>query len=331
MIKKLKVGVIGAGIMGRSHARVYSDMDKVGLTAVCDKDNESANEIAKKYNAKPFTDYKQIDENLDAVSVCVPTKLHKDVAMFFINEGINVIIEKPIADSMEEAKTLIEAAKKNKVKLMVGHVERFNPIVTEIKKRLENNDLGKIYSISTFRFSPFPHRVIDVGVTTDLAVHDIDIVMYLNNAKIKRIYAETGQRIHASHEDMLNALIKFDNNVTGIINTNWLTPKKVRELYVTGEKGMFVAKYLTQDLYFYKNEFAEKDFDYSKGITGVIEGEMVKIKINNKEPLLAELEEFTDCIIENRKPIVGGEDGLKVLEIADKILESAKNNKVVFL
>lgn len=328
---KLKVGVIGAGAMGRSHARVYSDMDKVELMAVCDKDKKTANEIAKKYNANPFTDYKKIDKSLDAVSVCVPTKLHKDVALFFINRGVNVLVEKPIASSMEEAKILIEAAKKNDVKLMVGHVERFNPVIAEIKKRIESNELGKIYSISTFRFSPFPHRVIDVGVTTDLAVHDIDIVMYLNDAKINRIYAEIGQRIHSSHEDMLNAIIKFDNNVTGTISTNWLTPKKVRELNVTGEKGMFIAEYLTQDLYFYKNQFAEKNFDYSKGIKSVIEGDMVKIKISSKEPLLAELEEFADCIIKGRKPMVSGEDGLKVLEIASKMLEAAKTNKVMFL
>ena len=173
--------------------------------------------------------------------------------------------------------------------------------------------------------------MIDVGVTTDLAVHDIDIVMHLNNAKIKRIYAETGQRIHASHEDMLNAIIKFENNVVGIISTNWLTPKKVRELNITGEKGMFIAEYLTQELYFYKNQFAEKNFDYSKWIKSVVEGDMVKIKISNKEPLLAELEEFVDCIIKDRKPMVSGDDGLKVLEIASKMLEAAKTNKVVFL
>ena len=328
---RLKVGVIGAGAMGKSHARIYSDMDNLDLVSICDKDGRIAIETAKKYNAKPLTDYKEIDADLDAVSICVPTKKHKDVALFFINKGINVLVEKPLADNTEEAKKIIEAAKENNVKLMAGHVERFNPVVAEVKKRLDNNELGKIYSISTFRFSPFPHRVIDVGVTTDLAVHDIDILMYLNKSKIERVYAETGQRIHASHEDMLNALVKFENNVTGIINTNWLTPKKVRELNVTGEKGMFVAKYLTQELFFYKNEFAEKNFDYSKGITSVIEGDMVKIKISNKEPLLAELEEFINCVIEDRKPMVTGEDGLKVLEIASKMLEAAKTNKVVFL
>src|SRR3989338_1663507 len=328
---KLKVAVIGTGAMGRSHARIYSDMPNIELVGVCDNDQKIAGEMAKKYNTRAFTDYNEINQNLDAVSVCVPTKLHKDVALFFIKKEINVIVEKPIAINIEEAQKLIEAAKESNVKLMVGHVERFNPVVAEIKKRIDNNELGKIYSITANRFSPFPHRVIDVGVTTDLAVHDIDIIMHLNKAKIKRIYAETGQRIHTSHEDMLNALIKFENSTTGIINTNWLTPKKVREIYVMGEKGMFVAKYLTQELSFYKNKFTEKNADYSKGVTSVIEGDMVKIKVNTKEPLLAELEEFADCIIQDRKPLVSGEDGLEVLKIASKMLEAAKNNKVVFL
>ncbi|MBI2541592.1 Gfo/Idh/MocA family oxidoreductase [Candidatus Woesearchaeota archaeon] len=330
-MNKLKVAVIGAGAMGKSHARVYSDMRNVELAAICDKDVKSAAETAKKYSTKPFTDYREIDEGIGAVSVCVPTRIHKEVSLFFINKGISVIVEKPIASSISEAKELIKAAKENNVKLMVGHVERFNPVVAEIKKKIEKNELGRIYSISSFRFSPFPHRVIDVGVTIDLAVHDIDIITFLNRAKIKRIYAETGQRIHASHEDILNAIIKFDNDVAGVISTNWLTPKKVRELCVVGENGMLVAKYLTQDLYFYKNEFAEKGFDYSKGIASVVEGDMIKIKISNKEPLLAELEEFAGCIAQDRMPAVTGEDGLKALEISFKILDSAKNNKVVYL
>jgi len=238
---KINVAVIGVGAMGKSHARIYSDMDKVNLIGVCDADSKLAKDIAEKYNAQSFTDYKEINLDLDAVSVCVPTKLHKEIALYFINKGVNVIVEKPIAENVSEAKEIVESAKKNKVKLMVGHVERFNPVVAEIKKRLVDGELGKIYSISAFRFSPFPHRVIDVGVTTDLAVHDIDIVMHLNTSGIKRIYAETEQRIHANHEDMLHAIIKFKDDTAGVINTNWLTPKKVRELYVTGEKGMFVA------------------------------------------------------------------------------------------
>ena len=330
-MKKLKVAVIGAGAMGKSHIRIYSEIENVELVAICDKDERTAREIAGKYKTKVFMDYNTIDENLDAVSICVPTKFHKEVALFFINKGVNVLIEKPITPDVEEAKELIKAAEKNKVKLMVGHVERFNPVVRKIKNIISKNGLGKIYNISAFRFSPFPHRVIDVGVTIDLAVHDIDVMLYLNESGIKRVYAETSRRIHANNEDLLNALLKFENNVTCSINTNWLTPKKVRKLQVTGEKGMFEADYIKQKLYFYKNEFTEKNFGYSKGITSVLEGKKEEIPINNEEPLRIELEEFVDCIINDKTPAVSGEEGLKVLEIASKILEAAKNNKVINL
>jgi predicted dehydrogenase len=327
---KLKVAVIGMGAMGKSHARIYSNMDKVDLVAVCDTDEKAANETAKKYNAQPFADYKEIGE-VNAVSVCVPTKMHKDIALFFISKGANVIVEKPLADNTEEAKKIIRAAKENNVKLMAGHVERFNPVVVELKKRIKNEELGKIYKVNCVRLSPFPHRIVDVGVIVDLAIHEIDILKYLIDSKIKRVFAETAQKIHSTHEDLLVGTIRFENDILGVINANWLTPKKVREITVTGEKGMFVANYLTQELHFYKNQFAEKDFDYSKGISSVVEGDVVKIDIENKEPLLAELEEFRDSILNDTDPKVSGEDGLKALEVASNILEAAKNNKVMSL
>lgn len=330
-MKKLKLGVVGAGAMGQSHVRIYSEMDNVDLVAVCDQDKSVIDKISGKYDVMVFKDYTEIDTPLDAVSICVPTKLHKKVALFFIEKGVHVLVEKPIASNSEESKELISSAKDNNVNLMVGHIERFNPIVTEVKKRIQNNELGRIYNITTLRFSPFPHRVIDVGVTVDLAVHDIDVMFYLNDSNLMRIYAETSQRIHANHEDMLNAVLKFDNDVTGVINTNWLTPRKVRELFVTGEKGMFIGKYLTQELIFYKNEFGEEDFDYSKGVFSVVEGEMIQIPINKKEPLKIELEEFINSIINKTRPAVNGEEGLKNLEIAYKILEASKKNEVVIL
>ncbi len=327
---KLRIAVIGTGAMGASHIRVYSELDDAELVLICDKNEETVKELSKKYNVDYITDYTKI-ENVDAVSICVPTKFHKEVAMHFISKKIHVLVEKPIATTILEAKELVDAAKENNVKLMVGHIERFNPVVQEIKKRLLNKELGKIYDIKALRFSPFPHRVIDVGVTIDLAVHDIDVMLYITESKVKRIYAETARRIHANNEDLLNSLLKFDNGINGTIHTNWLTPKKVRELFITGEKGMFVAKYLTQELFFYKNKFTDKEFDYSKGVTTVIEGDMEKIHVKSKEPLKIELEEFINCIKEDRKPAVTGEQGINNLDIANKIIEAAEENKVISL
>lgn len=329
---KIKVAVIGIGAMGRNHARVYSEMSNANLIAVCDAD-KTAKIIADKYKTKFYTNYKEMlkKEKPDAVSICVPTKLHKQVAVDVIKNKTNVLVEKPISASIEEAKEIINEARKNKVKLMVGHIERFNPVVIELKKRIERNELGKIYKVHCARLSLFPKRIIDVGVIIDLAIHEIDILKYLINSKIIRVYAETAQRLHSTHEDLLIGTIRFENSMLGVINANWLTPKKVREITVTGEKGMFVANYLTQELYFYEKEFVKKDVEYKEMIMSAMEGRKVKIKIEKSEPLKNELKAFIQCIRENKKPIITGEEALDVLYIAQKFLESAQRNEVIAL
>ena len=332
-MNKVNVAVIGTGSMGKNHARVYSEIGNVDLVAVCDSNEETAKEIANKYNINYYRDYKEMlkKEKIDAVSVCVPTKLHKQVAMEIMKNKINVLVEKPIATTIEEAKEMIGEAEKNNVKLMIGHIERFNPVVIELKKRIENNELGNILKVHCERLSLFPQRIIDVGVVVDLAIHEIDILRYLINSKIKRVYAETAQRFHSSHEDLLIGTIRFNNGVLGVINTNWLTPRKVREIKVTGEKGMFVANYLTQELYFYEKEFAAKYVDYNEAFIKGKEGKKIKIDVKNAEPLKNELIAFIDCIKDNSEPKVTGKDGLDALNIAQKFLESSKNNEVINL
>src|SRR3990167_7915647 len=269
------------------------------------------------------------NEKIDAVSVCVPTKLHKDIAIDMARKGINVLVEKPIATTTQEAKEIISAAEKNNVKLMIGHIEQFNPVVAELKKRIQGNELGKIMQVHCQRLSLFPQRIIDVGVIIDLAIHEIYVLKHLIDSKIKRVYAETAQRFHSYHEDLLIGTIRFDNNVLGVISSNWLTPKKVRQIKVTGEKGMFFADYLTQELYFYEKEFAAKSADYNDAFIKGREGKKIKIGIKKSEPLKNELEAFIDCIKKNKEPPVTGKDGLEALEIARKFLESSRKNEVI--
>lgn len=328
---KINAAVIGVGAMGKSHARNYSCLSNADLVAVCDSDAEKAKAIAKEYNANYYTDCSEMlkKEEIDAVSVCVPTKYHKKTAIGIIKNKINVLVEKPIAATVEEARGIINEAKENNVKLMVGHIERFNPVVIELKKRIARNELGKIYKVNCIRLSPFPQRVVDVGVIVDLAVHEIDVLRHIVNSEIARLYAETAQRIHSTHEDLLIGTIRFRNNVLGVINANWLTPKKVREITITGEKGMFAANYLTQEMDFYENEFTRKNFGYNKGFMSVIEGKRTKIEIEKKEPLKTELNAFIECIQHDKEPLVTGKDGLDALFIAQKFLESAKTNKVI--
>ena len=329
----LKVGVIGIGRMGINHARIYNEFREVNLVAVADTNKENLNKAKEKYGCNIYEDYKEMldKEELNAVSIAVPTKEHYKVALNCISKGINLLIEKPIASNVQEGKEIIERAKEKKVKLMIGHVERFNPAVIELKKRIENDELGKIYRIMAQRESPFPLRISDVGFVIYLAVHDIDIISYISGANFKRLYAETGKKLHSSNEDLLLALFRFDNDVMGIISTNWLTPDLIRNLVVTGEKGMFRVDYLNQELYFYHNAALPKEIDYKRIVKGVEAGDVLKIKINKDEPLRLELKSFVDSILEDKEVVIGGGDGLKALEIAQKIIESANKNEVIEL
>jgi len=327
----INVAVIGTGVMGKNHARVLSNLENANLVAICDKESDSLKEIADKYRVNSYSDHKEMlsNENIDAVSICVPTKLHKEVAIDVIKSKKHVLIEKPIATTVEEAKDIIKEAESNKVKLMVGHIERFNPVIVEIKKRINNDELGKVFLIKSERFSPFPKRVVDIGVTIDLSVHDVDIMQHLLKSKVKSVYAATAQKIHSNHEDLMTSILKFENNTTGMTSCNWITPKIVREITIVGEKGMFKANYLTQELIFFKNEFTDKTIDWQKERLNVIEGDMVKIKIEKKEPLKNELEAFINCIRDNNNPEVTGQDGMESLNVALKFLESAKTNEVI--
>jgi len=260
----LKAAVIGVGSMGKNHARIYSEQTNVELVAVSDSDKEQVEKIAKKHGCKAYTDYKELleKEDLDIVSIVVPTEAHKEVSFDVIEKGINVLVEKPIAKTLEEGKAIIEKAKEKDVKLMVGHIERFNPAVIELKKRLKNNELGKVFKIDVNRVGPFPNRIRDVGVVIDLAVHDLDMIRYVTGSEVKRLFAETDKKIHTSNEDLLKALIRLENDTLCTLSIDWLTPTKIRKMYVTGEKGMFVVDYLMQKLFFYENAIMNgKKFD----------------------------------------------------------------------
>ena len=328
-MEKINIGVIGLGVMGTNHTRVYSELDNVNLIAICDPNIETLEALSTKYNTKKYSNYKEmlVNEKLDAISLCVPTLLHKKIALDIIKNNINILIEKPIATTTDEANEIINLAKEKNIKLMVGHIERFNPVVTELKKRISNNELGNIFKVHCVRQSQFPQRIIDVGVIIDLSIHEIDNLCYILDSKIKRVFAETAQRIHSNHEDLLIGTLRFENNVLGVINSNWLSPKKVREITITGEKGTFHADYTTQELNFLEKEFAKNTFEY--GLSPDKQG--LKINIENKEPLKIELIEFINCITNNTNPIVSGTDGLNALNIAQKFLESSKTNKVIEL
>jgi predicted dehydrogenase len=254
--------------------------------------------------------------------------MHREVALAAIERGIHLLVEKPIAFTVEEGQEIIDAAKQAGLVLTVGHIERYNPAVLELHKRLQNGDLGRVFQIHARRLGPFPPRVRDVGVVIDLASHDVDIMRFLTGSEVTRIYAETARRIHTDHEDLLSGLLRFEDGSIGVLDINWLTPTKIRELMVTGEKGLFLANYLTQDLFFYENNYIKTNWDTISNISGVSEGDMVRPRIDKVEPLRAELDRFMRAVRGETAPLVSGEDGLAALRIAIGLVQAGLSGKV---
>lgn len=327
----IKAAVIGVGSMGQNHARVYNEMEDVSLVAVSDVNTELAERIASRYKAKHYAEHTEMlaHESLDIVSVAVPTELHYSVALDAIGKGLHLLVEKPIADTVVRAREILSRAEAKGVRLMVGHVERFNPAVVELKRRLDEDQLGRIFQIHARRLGPFPDRVRDVGVVIDLATHDLDVLCHLTGAEVARVYAETEQEIHTHHEDSLSGLLRFENGIVGVLDVNWLTPTKVRELSVTGEQGMFVVDYLTQDLYLYENEYVDSAWDRLGMLKGVGEGNMTKLRIRKREPLYLELQSFVRAIAEGSEPWVSGEDGIRALALAQAMVKSGREHKII--
>jgi len=322
-MSKMNVAVIGLGNMGANHLRVFSEC--ANLVAIADINEESLVKFAEQYHVKGYADFKEMleKEDIGAVSIAVPTKFHKEVAVYCANKKKHILLEKPIAYDVQEAKEIIGECKKNKVKLSVGHIERFNPAVIELKKRLQNKELSEIYKIEVNRAGPFPARVVDVGVIIDLSVHDLDIIYYLLRSKITDLASFLQQRVHKRYEDSVAAVLKYDNGMIATLNINWLSPNKVRDLRIYGKEGMFKVNYLTQDLYFYEN----KGLKFYKGanmFTSVVEGAMTKIPVNREEPLKREIRSFIDAIQKDIETPVPGEEALIALENALRLKNESR-------
>ena len=328
----MKIAVIGVGSMGRNHARVYSEIQGVELVGVVDSDLSTAEMLANKFSTKAYSDYHQMldKEKPDAVSIVVPTALHEKVGMDALDAGAHVLMEKPIAATLEEGQRLIEKAEAVNRKLMVGHIVRFNPAIQALKQKLVNGDLGRLFQVFCRRAGPFPARIRDVGVVIDLAPHDVDVMRFLTGSDPIRVFAETEQRIHTNHEDLLWGMLRFPDGIVGSLEINWLTPTKVREVLVLGERGLFRVDDLTQDLYFYENAHA-KDLSWSALATmkGVSEGSMTRFALQRYEPLKAELQAFVSAVQEDTPVPVSGVDGLAALKLSLALVESGKTNQVV--
>ncbi len=326
-----RVALIGMGAMGRNHLRVLSDLEGVELVAVCDMDEGVVAAASQKYSVAGYGSWAEMldRERLDAAVVAVPTRFHLEVGLAVLEHGLHALIEKPIASTLEEGRRLVDAARAHGRVLAVGHVERFNPAVRDLQRRVAAGEIGRIYQIQARRLGPFPARIRDVGVVIDLATHDLDVMYTLAGSEVERLYAETEQRIHTDHEDILNALLKFEGGMLGVLQVNWLTPTKIREVTVLGERGMFVCNYLTQELRHYKNAEAESGSGGEMHPRAVTEGESVTFPITQAEPLRLELQAFVQATRGERALEVDGEAGLRALHLALALVTSAAESRVM--
>ncbi|MCA1832136.1 MAG: Gfo/Idh/MocA family oxidoreductase [Actinobacteria bacterium] len=331
MSETLRAAVVGLGSMGRHHTRVWGEIEGVELVGVSDADDETVGSITRGRSLRGFLNYEAMFDELKPklVSVVVPTNFHEEVAIAAMERGIAVLIEKPLGPDTASARRIIECAERTGVVATVGHIERFNPAVLELERRLKSAPLGRIFQIKSRRTGPMAARIRDVGVTIDLATHDIDIIRQVVGEPIIRVYAETAQRIHSLREDLFTGLFRFANDVVGLLDINWLTPTKIRELSVAGERGMFVVDYLTQDLTFYENSSADPQFDALAKVAGVSEGNMVRYAINRVEPLRAEIECFVAAVRGERPVGVSLADGLAAVRMAELALESAAKGQAI--
>ena len=294
-----RVAVIGVGHLGKHHARLYAEIEGVELTGVVDVIQSRAEEFAALYKTAPYTDYRDLFGKVDAISLAVPTTDHARIGLDLLEHGIDVLVEKPISSTVEEARKLIDAAARNNRVLQVGHVERFNPVVKLAREAATRPQFFEIHRLAAF--SP---RSLDIDVVLDLMIHDLDIVLSLVPAPVREVRA-VGIPVLSPRADIANARVEFEDGCVANLTASRVSFEKVRKL-----------RFFQPHDYISVDTASQTGTMVSLRMGGVIER---KLEPPNQEPLKLELEAFVDCIRRRGIPAVSGEDGLRALELATRI------------
>jgi predicted dehydrogenase len=328
----LRGAVLGLGMIGRHHARLLQSSPRVEFAGAVDPAGDRFGVVHERDLV-----YADLDALLrigapDFAIVAVPTEEHVGVVRALAAEGVHVLVEKPLAASAAEARELIDACHDAGIRAAVGHVERFNPALLELRRRAQDGQLGQIFLIATERIGPFPDRIRDVGVIKDLATHDLDLVRWLGGAPVERVSAETQHRMEREHEDMVLATGRLENAISFNCVVDWLSPTKVRRTRVLGERGMLVADTLTADLTFFANGTIASEWPATQSLRGVSEGDATRYALARREPLLVELETFCDLVAgDTSAPVVTLAEGLDTVIVAEAALTSARAGRTVEL
>lgn len=316
MADKIRVGVVGVGHLGQHHARIYSASKQAKLVGVVDLDQKRAQGIGHRYHTQAYTDYSRLVDQVDAVSIVVPTSMHYEVAKDFLNWGVDVLVEKPFTTTLAEAEELTEIAKKRQLILQVGHSERFNPAITAL-----NEHVKYPLFIEAHRLGPFVARGLDVDVILDLMIHDLDIIQAIVPSPIKQIHA-SGIPVLSRQIDIATTRLEFENGCVANITCSRVSTEQMRRLRIFQESQYLVVDYLNQELTSYKLA-PEPNPEENKRSLAL---KTNKVPTIPQEPLKAELNAFLECVKDRSRPIVSGAEGHRALKLALAILEQIDKN-----
>lgn len=322
-LEPIRIGVIGVGNMGQHHTRVLSLLKDIELVGVADVNVERGIDTASKYRIRFYEDYRDLLQYVDAVCIAVPTRLHYDVGMTCLQSGVHVLIEKPIAASISEAESLVNAAAESHCILQVGHIERFNPAFQELSKVLKTEEL---LALEAHRMSPYSTRANDVSVVLDLMIHDIDLLMELVGVPVAKLTASGSRASDSGYLDYVTATLGFANGIVATLTASKVTHCKIRRIAAHCKHSLTEADFLNNEILIHRQTTANCLTDYGQVLyrqDGLIE----KVYTSNIEPLHAELEHFVSCVRGGNQPSVGGEQALKALRLASLIEQMALDGK----
>ncbi len=307
-MKKIKVAVIGVGYLGKFHAEKYKINKKADLVGVVDSNRERRTEVSKKLNVAQYSNYKEVLSKIDAVSIAVPTNLHFKIGKFFLENGKHVLLEKPFASTLDQAKTLGKIADNNEIILQIGHLERFNKAFL----KLENIIQSPLF-FECNRISPFKIRGTEVDVIMDLMIHDLDIILKLNKSNIKSIQAK-GIKVLTNKADIANARITFENGCVCNLSSSRISEKIERKTRIFQKNAYFSIDYQINKL-----------DTYTKTSDNKIQSIKRKsYQYKNNDSLKREIDSFINCIISKKLPIVSSKDGINALKYAMQISNKIK-------
>jgi UDP-N-acetylglucosamine 3-dehydrogenase len=334
MPERLGIAVVGAGQMGAFHVETYERLPEAELLAVADPDEDVARAVIGRRPIGWDADWRAtLDRgDVEAIVVAAPSGLHCEIALAALDAGKHVLVEKPIATSLPDALRMAATARAARRKLMVGHVERFNPAVGKVRELVSEGRIGRVYRAHSERVGPLPLRIKDAGVAIDLATHDVDIMQLVLDRDITRVYAEGTGFAHASHEDILSCLLRFgEDGPYGLLDVNWLTPEKRRQLTLIGEGGLLRAQYITQDVQLVESASSITNWKELALARGDAEGAAIRFALPKVEPLRAEASAFVACVLDDLPEPVSAYEGARALAAALAIRESVEGRRPIEL